>query len=216
MRHSEQVSTPSQTKSSTRVSLREEQKRTTRAKLLEAARTQFANRGYAAVTIDDIVSDVGCSRATFYLHFPAKIDALLAQANSQVGPSAVTIYQDLDQVLATGSRDEFSAWIMRSLDWFSEYSELFQAWDEATTLEPEFRSIAREGIATLPDSMTQYLSRWPDDRREEARLRVELLATQLERFFTRWVTFGTIDGSAELAVRVLTDVWYPALTVPAR
>lgn len=210
------MSTPSQTKPAGRLSLREEQKRSTRAKLVEAARGQFATNGYAAVTIDDIVGDVGCSRATFYLHFPAKIDALLALADSQVWPSAITVYQDLDRVLTTDSRAEFSEWVTRALDWFSEYSEMFRAWDEATTLEPEFRRIAREGIATLPDSMTQYLARWPEDRRDEARLRVELLVTQLERFFTRWVTLGTIDGSAELAIGVLTDVWFPALAVPAR
>ncbi|EGD54745.1 TetR/AcrR family transcriptional regulator [Gordonia neofelifaecis] len=208
------MSTDSTAKTPRRASLREEQKLLTRTRLIDAARAQFTARGYAAVTIDDIVADVGCSRATFYLHFPAKIDVLLALADSSVWPSAVTVYQDLDRVLATGSRVEFAAWVANALQWFGGYAEMFRAWDEATALEPEFREIARAGIATLPGSMTQYLERWPDDRRDEARLRVELLVAQLERFFVRWATLGTIEGSAELAVRVLTDVWFPALTVP--
>lgn len=91
---------------------------------------------------------------------------------------------------------------------------MFRAWDEATVLEPTFRDVARKGIAALPDSMTRYLARWPDEDRDEARLRIELLVTQLERFFVRWVTFDTIEGSSDLVVEVLTDVWFPALMKP--
>ncbi|MEJ9080248.1 MULTISPECIES: TetR/AcrR family transcriptional regulator [Gordonia] len=197
-----------------RGNLREEQKRQTRAKLMASARALFAERGYAAVTIDDVAADVGCSRATFYLHFPGKLDILLALAQSGDTPSWLSFYEDLDHVLDGGSRDDFAGWVSRALDWFATNDELFRAWDEATALEPEFREIARAGIAALPDSMTRYLARWPDDRRDEARLRIELLVTQLERFFQRWDTLGTIDGSRELAVEVLTDVWHTALSAP--
>lgn len=181
---------------------------------MESAGALFVNRGYAAVTIDDVVAEVGCSRATFYLHFPTKLDVLLALANDGVLPSTVAFYQDLDRVLETESRKEFSAWVMRALDWFREHYAMFRAWDEATVLEPSFREVSRQGIAALPDSMTSYLSRWPEGDRDEARLRIELLITQLERFFVRWVAFDTIDGSSELVVDVLTDVWFPALSHP--
>ena len=91
---------------------------------------------------------------------------------------------------------------------------MLRAWDEATVLEPEIRAVAREGLLALPNVMTKYLDRWPEDRRDEARLRVELLLTQIERFFTRWAMQGTIDASAERAAEVLTDIWFPALTAP--
>jgi hypothetical protein len=45
-------------------------------------------------------------------------------------------------------------------------------------------------------------------------LRVELLVAQLERFFTRWAMQGIIDVSADRAVEVLTDIWFPALRPP--
>ena len=198
-----------------RGTLREEQKKATRAKLIEAASTLFAERGYAAVTIDDIAGAVGCSRATFYLHFPTKLEALLALADGDAAPSSLAFYQDLDRVLESGSRDEFSEWLTRAFDWFREHYAMFRAWDEATVLEPTFRDVARKGIAALPDSMTHYLARWPEEDRDEARLRIELLVTQLERFFVRWITFDTIEGSNELVVEVLTDVWFPALMKPS-
>ncbi|EME16073.1 TetR/AcrR family transcriptional regulator [Rhodococcus triatomae] len=197
-----------------RGTLREEQKRATRARLVEAARTQFSAKGYAAVTVDDIASEVGCSRATFYLHFPAKVDVLLALSDEYTAVSTLAVYLDLDRVLESGSRAEFTGWVTRAIDWFQQHRGMLPAWDEATVLEPEMQAIAREGMLALPNVMTGYLARWPEDRRDEARLRVELLSTQLERFFTRWAMQGTIDASAELAAEVLTDIWFPALVAP--
>ncbi|MET8424335.1 MULTISPECIES: TetR/AcrR family transcriptional regulator [unclassified Nocardia] len=197
-----------------RTSLRDEQKRLTRSRLIDAAKQLFTTQGYAPVRVDDIAAAVGCSRATFYLHFTGKPDVLRAIAEQGTLPSVQHFYEDLDHVLDTGSREEFAAWMRRAIDWFQEYKDLLPAWDEATTLEPEFREVAREGIMALPNVMSSYLSRWPADRQDEARLRVELLVAQLERFFTRWAMQGTIDVSAEEAASVLTDIWFPALQTP--
>jgi len=197
------------------LSLRDEQKLQTRAKLLEGAKALFAERGYAAVRVDDIAAAVGCSRATFYLHFASKQELLRAIGEQGTAPTALHFYEDLDRVLDTGSRTEFVDWVTRAIEWFHQYKDLLPAWDEATALEPEFRQIARQGIHALPNAMTSYLARWPEDRQDEARLRVELLVAQLERFFTRWAMQGTIDVTADQAAEVLTDIWFPALQAPA-
>ncbi|MFC9439184.1 TetR/AcrR family transcriptional regulator [Nocardia sp. NPDC057030] len=196
-------------------SLRDEQKQQTRTRLMAEAKELFSTRGYAAVRVDDIAAAVGCSRATFYLHFTGKLELLRAIAEQSTAPSALHFYEDLDRVLDTGSRDELVAWMGRAIEWFHEYRALLPAWDEATALEPEFREIARNGILALPNAMTSYLARWPAERADEARLRVELLVAQLERFFTRWAVQGTINVSAERAAEVLADIWFPALQAPA-
>lgn len=198
-----------------RGSLREEQKRLTRLRIVEAARELFVTQGYSSVRVDDIAAAVGCSRATFYLHFTGKTEVLRAIAEQGTLATVRDFYADLDRVLVTGSRDEFGAWTARAIEWFVENKDLLPAWDEATALEPEFREVAREGIMTLADSMPMYLSRWPRGRRDEARLRIELLVAQLERFFTRWAMQGTIDVSAAQAAEVLTDIWFPALQAPS-
>lgn len=200
--------------STRRTSLRDEQKRLTRSRLIEAAKQLFITQGYAQVRVDDIAAAVGCSRATFYLHFTGKPDVLRAIAEQGTLPSVQHFYEDLDHVLDTGSREEFGAWMRRAIEWFQEYKDLLPAWDEATALEPEFREVAREGILALPNVMTSYLSRWPAQQQDEAKLRIELLVAQLERFFTRWAMQGTIDVSAEQAAAVLTDIWFPALQTP--
>lgn len=197
-----------------RGTLREEQKRATRAKLVAAARNQFESRGYAAVTVDEIASEVGCSRATFYVHFPGKLEIL--EAISAEATSVMSYYEDLDRVLETRSRAEFTQWLTRVFEWFQENRRMLPAYDEAVALEPELRTVARRELSALPNAMTQYLGHWPEEDRDEARLRIELLLAQLERFFTRWAVQGTIDVSAERATAVLTDIWFPALTEPGR
>jgi AcrR family transcriptional regulator len=56
----------------------EERRADQRSRLLDAARSVFAERGYAAASIDDIVTRARVSRSTFYGFFPTKEDCLLA------------------------------------------------------------------------------------------------------------------------------------------
>ena len=46
----------------------------TRARLLDAAQTVFAERGYHAAVMDDIVEAAGRSKGAAYFHFPSKHD----------------------------------------------------------------------------------------------------------------------------------------------
>ncbi|MFC0315573.1 TetR/AcrR family transcriptional regulator [Gordonia phosphorivorans] len=193
--------------------MREEQKRATRARLMEAARTAFTDRGYAAVTVDDIANAVGCSRATFYLHFPSKVEILRA-VSADDALSAVEFYDGLDLALAGGTREHFRQWLAGAIGWFDEHRDLLTAWDEATALEPDFTVTVRDGLDALPEAMPRYLASWPPEQHVQARLRIELLVAQLERFFARWALQGTIEVSAETAVDVLTEIWHPALTAP--
>jgi AcrR family transcriptional regulator len=196
------------------MTLRERQKQQTRLGLLEHAKALFVERGYAAVTIDDIVSAVGCSRATFYLHFSGKPEILQKIGAETMARRAVAVYADLDAVLETGSRAEFAGWMRRAVAWFEENQAILPAWDEAVALEPEFKAVAKRAVDELPAAMPRYLARWGEARREEAHLRIELLVSQLERFFTRWAVQGTIEAGADTAADVLADIWFPALRSP--
>lgn len=51
---------------------REEYKELTRAALLEAATEQFAQRGFAATTIDDVAAEARVSKGAVYYHFADK------------------------------------------------------------------------------------------------------------------------------------------------
>ncbi|HEU5231156.1 MAG TPA: TetR family transcriptional regulator [Ktedonobacteraceae bacterium] len=55
-------------------------KHTRRAELLKAAREIFAEKGYAATTISEIVARAGVAQGTFYLYFPSKVLLVIALA----------------------------------------------------------------------------------------------------------------------------------------
>ena len=57
--------------------LREAKKRATARELAIAAYTLVRERGYDAVTIDDIAADAGYSRRTFANHYAGKPDAVV-------------------------------------------------------------------------------------------------------------------------------------------
>ncbi len=59
-------------------SLRERKKARTHRALAEAARALFLSRGFATVTIEEIVARAGVSRRTFFRYFPTKEAAFFA------------------------------------------------------------------------------------------------------------------------------------------
>src|SRR5687767_6004037 len=54
------------------LTLRQRQKQQTRELLLETAGALFAEKGYQATSIDDIIQAAGTSRATLYAYFDGK------------------------------------------------------------------------------------------------------------------------------------------------
>ena len=82
-------------------SLREQQRAYTRQRLIEAAGQVFATRGYPDATVDEIASEAGASRATFYLHFKGKTELVAALVEESV-PFTVERYRLLDELLVRG------------------------------------------------------------------------------------------------------------------
>lgn len=66
-----------------------------RARLLEAAMSQFAEKGYQQTKVSDIVKAAGLTQAAFYLYFPSK-EAILSELVSE--------YKERLSVLADAGR----------------------------------------------------------------------------------------------------------------
>lgn len=111
------------------ITRREERKRRTRERLLDAARALFSEQGFDQTTIDDIVNAAHVSRGTFFNYFENK-DAVLAALHQTHMDKLPGIIDDL---LA---RDLTTAERIQSL-----FNDVVEA---AVTLERYFRATTRE------------------------------------------------------------------------
>jgi AcrR family transcriptional regulator len=194
-------------------SLREGQKVLTRRLLLEAARKVFGEEGYGATTVDDIVKVAGASRATFYLHFAGKAEIMAAIYQSLM-PATAEYWRNLDRSL--GSRRDLRGWLTEAIGWWEEHREILPALHEAAAADPELAAQQYQGLRKLTDELTGYFSRAHGAKRREARLRIELLISQLDDFCMKWIVQKAREADREMVLDVLTEIWGSTLGVPER
>lgn len=112
----------------------------TRAKLLRAARAAFAEKGYAAASMDDLTAEAGLTRGALYHHFGDKrglLQAVVGQIDSEMAARAHAAIRP--------SGDEWEDLLAEGC----AYIEM--------ALEPEVqRIVLLDGPAALGDP-----SRWP-------------------------------------------------------
>lgn len=100
-------------------SLRERNKARARAEIAEVALRLFSERGFEAVTVDEIVGAAGVSRRTFFRYFDTKEDALLAdypEVNAR-------LHEVLDAARPEASMQAVRAGLHAMADWYIERSD---------------------------------------------------------------------------------------------
>jgi AcrR family transcriptional regulator len=195
------------------LSLRDEQRRLTRRRLIEGALVAFDRKGYAATTIDDIVAEANASRATFYLHFKRKADVVLVLAE-RLGRRWRELYGDLTAGGAP-SRKQLYAWLDAMVDNYETNRVSLQAIEHAIAIEPEVAEVQlannRESIEVMADSIMASQGGDPED----ARLRAALLIAQMDRFLQLWI-HGGLAFDRSHAVERMTDLWLSELGTASR
>lgn len=63
-----------------------------RAELLKIARQVFAEKGFEAATVSEIVSRAGIAQGTFYLYFPSKISVVITLAEEMQASIGKALY----------------------------------------------------------------------------------------------------------------------------
>jgi AcrR family transcriptional regulator len=181
-------------------------------RLIEAARQVFAERGYPDATVDEIASEAGASRATFYLHFKSKAELASALVEDAT-PFAVERYRLLDELLASGGpslRGRLRDWLSDWLDIWSQSVQASHALLQAAMLEPGVETQRLRQSEALVDALEGYFARLPETERGRARDRMLVLEIMTQRILSLLSASRLPIGHSE-ALDILTDMWLRVL-----
>ena len=157
--------------------LRATQAQRTRAAIRAAALTLTRERGYAAMTVDDVAALAGVSRRTVFNHFSSKAD-LLVVGLEPPAPSVVeafvngsgSLLEDLGVLLASGAES-----VESERGWLLSFPEIVRD-------NPEVERAVHERLRIVAQSLAEAAGRRlgaePDDPRTRA---VVALAMAVQR-----------------------------------
>ncbi|MBF6330325.1 TetR/AcrR family transcriptional regulator [Nocardia transvalensis] len=183
-----------------RLSVREEQKRLTRDRLLDAAVEVFAEKSSMDATMDDIAKAAAVSRVTVYAHFPSKTDIVLALAD-RLYTLGDTVYADLA---------ERPVWTRATVrDWLDVVETRWR--EQAASIRVLTMAGPPASIAGTLAARERYVARLTADRSRwravtpgQARQRALMTALLIESFFAAWIATGWPTDTGD-PLELLTD-----------
>ncbi|WP_183407775.1 TetR/AcrR family transcriptional regulator [Nocardioides marmoriginsengisoli] len=183
-----------------RGTLRQQQKAATRQLLLDEATRCAAEHGYGAMTVEQVVAGAGVSRATFYLHFSGKSELARAVIDDLRQRSAGLLPP---QALHELGRDELVVTARRMIGYYREEIDAFKLWHEASAMEPGLEE-AIDATRSLFVGGLLGDTTWPSAAvARRANLVLALMFFQLERICFGWFVSGWPMQEAEVVDEVV-------------
>ncbi len=196
--------------------LRDEQKRFTRERLIDAALEVFAEKGYAATTVEDITSAAGASRATFYLHFRSKANIVTDLLAKVLLPESDSIYEQLhDQ--PDPSWPELRRFVEETLTYWDRHRDALDVLKQSFALDrDEVGGFWSGALEATSEVLAHYLSTLRGVDENTARVRAILLIAVLDGVdFYRHLPGVELDH--DTVIDTLADFWWAAFrTEPPR
>jgi AcrR family transcriptional regulator len=184
----------------------------TRTRLLDAARTAFADRGYPATRVDDITQAAGTSHGAFYLYFANKQDIMEALADETSGE--MFALADKLEGIRPGEEgyQHLRRWVEDFIDIYRRNSSVVAAWIQASD-DTRFVQLGREVLQKFAGRIAQVIQ---DSVHAEHRhpinpgIAATALVAMIERFCYFWIVYGG-PFPREQTVDTLTAIWYQAI-----
>ncbi|HEY3189241.1 MAG TPA: TetR/AcrR family transcriptional regulator [Solirubrobacteraceae bacterium] len=184
-----------------------------RAALLESAERLLAERPLADLAVEDLLSDAGVSRASFYFYFEskhAKVAALLERIVDDVHGAALPWFERGD----TPPKEALHAALSGSLALWRRHSTVMSASVEHWQSVPELREVWGGVIARFTDAAAAQIER---DRETGAappgadpHTLAGVLVAMNERSFYYAISAGDPADDPKL-VDTLTGVWLASI-----
>jgi AcrR family transcriptional regulator len=207
---------PSRGRPGGRTQRQQEQKQETRERLLRAAEQVFSKRSYAATAVEEIITQAGASRTSFYRHFDSKW-AIASALCGEVMPGVWELWKEL-AALQDPREAAIAAWLRRRLGVYNQHRTMFSIMREAVAIEPAgAAAVTRthdeviQVLATGIRAFRNTLGRSPGAHKSH--IEACLLLMQLDEFtYTLAVRGWNVDDAIAIDVmaRQIRDFIAPA------
>ncbi len=168
----------------------EERRARTRAALLRAAATAFAERGFDGASVDGIAASVGLSKGAVYAHFPSKLDLYLGVVQVLLEHAEWRMERVAAGIRSGTAASEASMQYL-GLGGDSQHAALMSELWRAAAIEPHVRTVVERFVAARLD----LLSRAAIDRGLAPSPALELAET-VARFIDAGMLYRRIDEAA--------------------
>ena len=128
--------------------------------LIDAGARLFADRGYYGTGVDDVVTEAGFARGTFYKYFDEKLDLLLQLTRECAGDmkAVVADFRRIDPAGPDGPA-ELREGIAGYLPFHARYLGVMRAWLEGTSQDPRLLSVVRSSTRDMHQAALTMLGR---------------------------------------------------------
>lgn len=167
-----------------------EQGERTRARLMDAARAVFRERGYLTARVDDVTGKAGTSHGAFYLYFSNKQDVLEALA-AETAEEMYALAEELEGIeVGEAGFAALRRWVERFVDAYERHAPVVAAWIQAETEDGRFDRLGREVLAKFAGRISHAIERAVADgvrHPVDPGVAAVALVAMLERFCYFWV-----------------------------
>jgi AcrR family transcriptional regulator len=178
------------------------QGRKTMRRLLDAGSRVFADRGFHAARVDDIVRSARTSHGTFYLYFTNKEDLLRALA-TECGLEMSALAETLGPVgLDEAGYAELRAFLGRFFATYRRYGPVIRAWMEGHV---EDRAVSALGVKSFTDIATALGRRMSEVGATADAASISALMALLERF-AYFLVSRRLEFDADVTLDTVTHI----------
>lgn len=154
-----------------------DQSATTVRQLLDAAGRVFAANGYHASNIDQIVSEAGLARGTFYRYFSHK-KQLITQLSFEASATTCPLFGEFEHFATDKDPARLRDWLRRFLAAQRTYAGVMRSWTEGLPIDPALMVGRAETVEALSNAIEATFGparSYPLDKRAAGMLFASLL-----------------------------------------
>jgi AcrR family transcriptional regulator len=136
-----------------------ERVQTTVGQLLEAGARVFAAHSFYATSVDDVVTEAGLGRGTFYKYFGNKLDLLVALSEECAGQLQTMTSAFIELPAGRAGPAALRAWLVEFVRFHRRYAGVFRVWTEQEPRAAVLQEMGRGAADGVLEAFDDVLGR---------------------------------------------------------